>query len=325
VGYPVAVLPVYKKGNVMNHTMDMQPADKLQESFNRALPLLPADVANELKSLMTPEALATMATFLVVWAGSHFFGIGEIADIVLLIVGVVALGGVAWKAGKDMVVFINKSLNAKTDSDFDIAAKHFASAVSLIGIQTVMMVLLKKRPKCFKTSFLTPGRPFFKFKQMPRGPRNAAGPFYKTNIKRSKRLSPGEGETSMWGDIVVSSSGPLDEKKLCLFHELTHRFLTPKLYVLREFRIYPSTRGYSYSYLLRYLEEALAETVAQISVKGIKLSTIKTAIKFPVENGYVTIAGMKTEGIGILLGPINAGGMIFKAYFTYTAQRFEND
>lgn len=309
----------------MNSIADMTPADKLEASFTRALPLLPADVAHELKTLITPEAIATMAAFLVVWAGSHFFGIGEIADIVLLIVGVVALGGVAWKAGKDMVIFIKRSLGAKSDKDFDIAAKHFASAVSLIGVQTVMMVLLKKRPKCLKTNYMAPGRPFFNFKQMPRGPKNAAGLFYKPKIRRSKRLSPGEGETSMWGDIVVSSSGPLDEKKLCLFHELTHRFLTPKLYVLREFRIYPSTRGYSYSYLLRYLEEALAETVAQISTKGIKLSTIKTGIRFPVENGYVTLVGMRTEGIGLLVGPVNAGGMVFKAYFTYGAQRFEND
>ncbi len=309
----------------MNYTIDMLPVDRLQESFTRALPLLPADIANELKSLLTPEALATMTAFLVVWAGSHFFGIGEIADIVLLIVGVVALGGVAWKAGKDMVVFINKSINARSDNDFDIAAKHFARAVTLIGVQTVMMVLLKKRPKCFKSNFSTPGRPFLKFKQMPRGPRNSEGLFYKAGIKRLKRLSPGEGETSLWGDIVVSSSGPLDEKKLCLFHELTHRFLTPKLYILREFRVYPSARGYSYSYLLRYLEEGLAETVAQVRVKGVKLSTIKTAIRFPVENGYVTIVGMKTEAVGFLLGPINAGGMVFKAYFIYNAQRFEND
>jgi hypothetical protein len=68
--------------------------------LTKAASLLPSDVGEQLLAMVTPQALATMAGVVVIWAGAHFFGIGEIADVILLVVGWVAIGGVAFEAGK---------------------------------------------------------------------------------------------------------------------------------------------------------------------------------------------------------------------------------
>jgi hypothetical protein len=71
--------------------------------------------------------------------------------------------------------------------------------------------------------------------------------------------------------------------------------------------------GYNRSYLLRYLEEALAQANALLRAKG--LAGGVEAMRFPVKNGYVTVAKMRQEVAGLLLGPINVGGTMYNAYF----------
>jgi hypothetical protein len=62
------------------------------------------------------------------------------------------------------------------------------------------------------------------------------------------------------------------------------------------------------------LEEALAETISL--VRGYGASGILEGLTFPVKNGYVTIIKMGTELAGIFMGPINVGGVAYKAIFT---------
>jgi len=50
-----------------------------------------------------------MATIVMVWAGAHFFGVGELADVILLITGWAAIGGVAIEAGKKLYDFAFKT------------------------------------------------------------------------------------------------------------------------------------------------------------------------------------------------------------------------
>lgn len=94
-----------------------------------------------------------------------------------------------------------------------------------------------------------------------------------------------------------------------------HSFLTPKLQVLRNLRIVLSMNGYSKSFLLRYLEEALAETIAQVTIKGFR--EVFKGIAFPVKEGYVTIVEMGSEAKGILLGPVVVSGMAMNVYYSY--------
>ena len=70
----------------------MSSTDKVGEAMRRSLPHMPADARGVVEGMIQPQSLAIIAGTLVVWAGSHFFGVGEIVDIILLAVGVVALG-----------------------------------------------------------------------------------------------------------------------------------------------------------------------------------------------------------------------------------------
>jgi len=87
------------------------------------------------------------------------------------------------------------------------------------------------------------------------------------------------GTTSPFGEIRISSTASAAEQALARVHELVHQFLTPRFGVLRTFRVQVAISGYTRVALLRYLEEALAQTVALVRVQGI--SFVLEGIKFP--------------------------------------------
>ena len=300
----VATLPVEKK---------------LEIVFNKAVKLLPGEAGEQLKAMITPGSLATMAGVLVVWAGSHFFGVGEIADIVLLIVGYVALGGVAVEAGKHIVDFIKITLRASSEAELDGAASHLARAITLIGIQAVLAVLLKKKPSgTFKNSWGTQMPRYGQaFRQpLPRDP----GIFYKPKLRFTADKFVGEGGTNITGDIRVGrlGSGPqaIDAVRKAVYHEKVHQLLTPKLQIFREIRIYAAQSGYRRSYILRYLEEAIAETVAQLRTGGVSAESVLNGLKFPIGKNYnISLATLGTEARGIIFGPITVGGIVYNVCY----------
>lgn len=120
------------------------------------------------------------------------------------------------------------------------------------------------------------------------------------------------GTTDMFGNINVEIRQPADAITQTLLHERVHQFLTPKLYFLREVRIKFAIEGYNRSYLLRYLEEALAQTYALVKTVGPQATL--DGIAFPVKNGYVTVAAMGREVRGILLGTVLVSGVTYKVY-----------
>jgi hypothetical protein len=79
---------------------------------------------------------------------------------------------------------------------------------------------------------------------------------------------------------------------------------------LREQRADFGMSGYQNSALLRYLEEALAETYAQLRVNGIK--GLPAGVRFPIANGYVTLRAVATEAsIGAAGVTLVIGGIVF--------------
>ncbi len=283
------------------------PQQKIEGAIRRSLPLLPAEVRGQLEALLTPQALAVMTGVLVVWAGSHFVGIGEVADGLIIIVGVAALGAVAIEGARELVAFATTAIGADSEADLDKAARHFARAVSVLGVQAVLAVLLRK-PKVFR-------RPNV---HLPAPPPRSGRFFYRPTITRGVNLPPGvPGKTTDWGDILISWRVSGREARLTELHERVHSILTAKLYRLRRFRVQVSANSYSKSELLRYLEEALAETFAQACVNGPR--GIITGIVFPVREGYVNLSGFPSMGHevrGILLGPVTVGGMLYTAHYS---------
>jgi hypothetical protein len=121
--------------------------DRLKLVIERTLPKLPSGVAQQLKALLEPEALAVALAIVVLWAGLHFTGIGEVADVILICTAWVTMGAVAWQAGKELIAFARGVNGGRSDADLDDAADHLARAIGLIGVQAVLTLLLHTAPK----------------------------------------------------------------------------------------------------------------------------------------------------------------------------------
>ncbi|WP_218082353.1 hypothetical protein [Anthocerotibacter panamensis] len=71
-------------------------------------------------------------------------GVGEIADLALLGLGVLALGTEVVGVVQDVGGFVTGSMDAKSTADLDRAAEHLARAVATIGVDTVLAVLMRR-------------------------------------------------------------------------------------------------------------------------------------------------------------------------------------
>jgi hypothetical protein len=64
----------------------LSPSARLAEVPSRSKKNLGPDVGRAIDSLLSKTNLAILAGTLTIWAGSHFFGVGEIVDVLLLVV-----------------------------------------------------------------------------------------------------------------------------------------------------------------------------------------------------------------------------------------------
>lgn len=295
----------------------MSTERKIAETIRRALPLLPAQARAAVEALLSPTALAIIAVTLAVWAGSHFFGVGEIVDIILLVTGFAILGRSAWDLGKALWDFARLAVNARSEADLDEAAGHFARAVTIGGVDLIMVLLLRRsaRGAMVKLKKMKPG-------MLDTGPPPPAGGrwFYRPRISRVKKL-PGDalGDTDAYGNIRITRAAPLDERRMALYHEWLHSVLSPRLVPLRRLRGSIAMSSYKRSALLRYLEEALAEGYAQLQVHGIG-HVLKgvTAPIGPPSLGLVSVSQIVAEGRA--LGTIVVGGHLFYVHMLHEAK-----
>jgi hypothetical protein len=282
--------------------LQMSSADKIGEAIKRSMPLVPSDAREVLLTLIQPQTLGIIAVTLVAWAGSHFFGVGELVDIILLTVGVFALGFSVFEGAKELFEFSHGAIDAKTDSDLENAAKHFAKAVVILGISTIQAILLRGQAG----AVVARGKPTI----YPRVRVGAPPPSgNKLRLSRPDRIADGSlGGTNAYGVITVARNQSLSEQRITLFHELVHRYFSPKTGPFRKIRAEINMSAYTRSALLRYLEEALAEGFGQLRVHG--LVRAFAAYRFPLTEGYVTISTMAAEGAAI--GTIALGGVLLR-------------
>jgi hypothetical protein len=292
---------------------------KLEEVLRRSLPMLAPEARSQLSALISPETIATMAAVLVAWVLSHAVGIGEVVDIVIVALGAVAIGWSLFQGIDELYEFAMGTYGAGTTRDLDVAAGHFAKAVSIIGIQAVLAVLLRGSPRSYRGGLRA------------QGPATGVGQTYRPTLRWGKydpkqgRLPAGEGWTTSKGDIVLSSRGSSTTRQLAMFHEQIHQILTPKLYPLRNFRIANRNASYRYSSLSRFLEEALAESHAQLRVNGFRDGV--NAIGFPIHQNYVYLLrregyrkgwegqGIIPEALGLGIGAIQIDGVWHDIFF----------
>lgn len=301
-----------------NHNLSTE--SKFESIFKKAAALLPAEAGDQLLAFITPAALTTLVIILVAWAGSHFFGVGEVADLLLLAVGYIALGGIALEAAQHLASCIKLGLNASSENELDAAAKHLATAITLVGVQAVLTILFRKKPgETFKTVH---GRRIPSYSKAY--PHLAALPktnglWYRPKLIFTRKKDAGTGATSYAGDIRIGRFPGVNGRSeivAAISHEKVHQFFSPKFFLLREIRIYLKQSAYSRSFLLRYIEEALAETVGLLAGHGWKKENIFKGLIFPLNGHYnITISQMRAEAGGILLGPITVGSMIFNVFY----------
>ena len=288
------------------------PADvagRIREAMERAIPLLPAEAAHEIEAMLSPESVLVVVGTLVVWAGSHFFGAGEIVDVILLVVGFAFMGAAVFSGAQQLYDFATTAIHAHSQADLDRAAHHFASAVTLLGITVVTALLMRRSARAVRAR--TPKPLELGLLEMDPPPPPGTPP----TIKRPPVLASGAlGETDWYGNIQVARNQSLSEQRLTLYHEWGHSVLSPRVAPLRELRAALRASAYWRSALMRYLEEAMVESYAQLRAQG--LSGVLTGIRFPIKRGYVTLSALKSEGTAI--GTLTVGGAQFTVFVSET-------
>jgi hypothetical protein len=299
---------------------NMSSDEKISEALKRSLRHLGPEARREIEKLLNPKTLAIVAGVLAAWVVSHFFGVGEIVDAIIVGVGVLAIGLAVFDGLDELYQFASCALNASSEAELDKAGLHFSRAVAILGVQTILTVLLKSAPKTFKGRRMDVGKP----------PTFAEGPMSRPPLTSTRALPAGAGQTGPWGEILISRLGTSADRRLVAIHESIHRLLTPKLRLLRRFRVANRASSYNRSSLSKYLEEAIAETAAQVGVNGITAAF--RGVAFPVQAGYVTIfrevvvGGQRLrpfvpEAGGLCSGGFIFGGIAYEIWWTPTAPK----
>lgn len=309
----------------MDRTAAMPLVERLGVVIRTAAGLLPGDVGRHLLAMISPEALTMIAVVVALWAGSHFVGAGEVADVLLLWTGWIAIGTGALKGTEQLVAFALSTFLARRTADLDRAAHELADAVTILGIDVALGLLFRGRPK--KTfsdedmyGKLPPYRGFAGV--MPKGGPTA---MYKARLSFTKDRFTGQGGTQESTNIarvgrnfvpeVRSAKEAARELRKTVYHERVHQRLTQAFSLLGRPGVYIKLGAYKRSFILRYIEEAAAEAYGLYKIGGARSREL-TAIQFPL-NGYygITLAKMGHEAHGILLGPVVVGGSTFIAYY----------
>ena len=101
------------------------------------------ELEGAVKDMLSPAAIAMIAGVMVIWAGSHVFGVGFVADAVMLVSGVVFLGLEVWSIADDFSDYLSKTAAAETQQHLDEASNHLARIIVILGVEVFMVVIAK--------------------------------------------------------------------------------------------------------------------------------------------------------------------------------------
>ncbi len=135
--------------------------------------------------------------------------------------------------------------------------------------------------------------------------------FAQPGFQSTPYLRAGAGQCDEYGNITISSLGTPADQRLAFAHEYLHSLLSPKFLPFRDLRAKVKIVGYKKSQLLRYTEEALAETFAQMKINGVSASALVEGLRFPMGSAVyqLTWKGVAAEGVAaVTVGTIVVGG-----------------
>lgn len=195
-----------------------------------------------------------------------------------------------------------------------------------------MAILLKNRPKdTFSSPYKNNRFPRFSItvlNQLKKASPRTSGWRYRPNFTFTRNNEAGLGSTDFWGNAKVgraydrtqkTAKQAIEDLHKGIFHERVHQYFSPKFYLLREPLVFLKQSGYNKSYILRYIEEAFAETIALIRKNGLSPKSIVDGLHFPLNGNYeLSIILLRHEATGVLLGPITVSGIAYNVYYGVT-------
>lgn len=121
----------------------MSLEDRFQRVLSLTVPKLPGEIREEFAAILTPANIAIMVGVLAAWAASHYFGIGFIVDLILLVTGVLLVGWQVLSAAGDLYDCVKITWAAATTADLDRAATHLANFIAVVGVAAFMAIIAK--------------------------------------------------------------------------------------------------------------------------------------------------------------------------------------
>lgn len=124
----------------------------LEDRFEKVLFMtatkLPGQIRDEFLAFLTPTNIAITVGVLAVWAGSHYFGVGFVIDIILLVAGAIMIGWQILSSANDLYQCVKITWSARTLADLDRAATHLADFITVVGVTVFIAIISKgaKRP-----------------------------------------------------------------------------------------------------------------------------------------------------------------------------------
>jgi hypothetical protein len=122
---------------------EMPLVDKFTEVLRRTGPKLPGSMRQEFEAMLSPTNLSIMAITLVIWAGSHAFGVGAFVDVALLISGAIFLGKAVIDAAEALGRFLVITSEAEKDEDLDEGASYLTIAITILGVAAFFAILTR--------------------------------------------------------------------------------------------------------------------------------------------------------------------------------------
>jgi len=138
---------------------NLGPDQKLEKAIRYALQSdkLEEKTKERLKELLEPASIATMVGFTVLFLFLQTNPLGWGADTLLLIGGVALLVGLGLTMNEVSAIidhlsaFFSLSMRAKTEAELQAAGDHLADAITKIGVDIVLAILLHKAGKAAKS------------------------------------------------------------------------------------------------------------------------------------------------------------------------------
>lgn len=117
---------------------------KVFDAIQRSYKYMPAAIADRLRELITPTAIALFCATLAIYAAAHFFGVGFIVDLVLAGITIAAVGTAAVGAFLKLIEFYNLVKVANTEAQREQAARLFADVVLTLGVSATAAILMRR-------------------------------------------------------------------------------------------------------------------------------------------------------------------------------------